>query len=183
MEIWNERIYNQLIFMSYQLMAECAIIFCLDIGIIAFVVYRYKRLTLSFLTIPFLLSLSILIRLLSIFFFFPYAEPFENREKYFMRNIDLEETFITLSNFFYYIGQWFFGYQYLHVSLVLPRLFNVVRLQNLCKQGSDNLLNLIDENEPQNTKLSLISDENRSSKTKVKQIVKRLDLHIEKAIE
>ena len=78
MELWSERIYNQLIFMSYQLMAECAVVFCLDIAIIAFVVYRYKRLTLSFLTIPFLLSLSILFRLLPIFFFFPYAEPFEN---------------------------------------------------------------------------------------------------------
>ena len=100
-----------------------------------------------------------------------------------MRNKDLEDTFITLSNFFYYIGQWFFGYQYLHVSLVLPKLFNVVHLKSLCKQGSDDLLNLIDESEPQRMRLSLISDENRSSKTKVKQIVKRLDLHIEKAIE
>ena len=44
-------------------------------------------------------------------------------------------------------------------------------------------MNHIDENEPQKMKLSLISDENRSSKTKVKQIVKQLDLHIEKAIE
>ena len=100
-----------------------------------------------------------------------------------MRNKDLEDTFITLSNFFYYIGQWFFGYQYLHVSLVLPKLFNVVHLKSLCKQGSDDLLNLIDESEPQRMRLSLISDENRSSKIKVKQIVKRLDLHIEKAIE
>ena len=66
-----------------------------------------------------------------------------------MRNKDLEDTFITLSNFFYYIGQWFFGYQYLHVSLVLPKLFNVVHLQSLCRQGSDDLLNLIDEIEPQ----------------------------------
>ena len=78
-----------------------------------------------------------------------------------MRNVDLEDTFITLSNFFYYIGQWFFGYQYLHVSLVLPKLFNVIHLKDLCKQGSDNLLKVIDDDEPQRKRLSLISDENR----------------------
>ena len=78
MELWSERIYNQLIFMSYQLMAECAIVFCFDVAIFAYVVYRYKRLTTSFLTVPFLLGLSTLVRLLSVVLFFPYLEPFAN---------------------------------------------------------------------------------------------------------